>query len=186
MRYAGIAATAAVLSSVVFSSCTCQKAVEAPPTLKEPPSGFHVESHVQPKATPQARADMPTPQSRAQVAAAPTAAEPPKIPDDFPKEVPVFKDAAVSGVQSLANNAHNVIFSTSAPIDEVYQFYQDQMSKSGWKITQQFSRAGHAFATFQKGDMVANVTVLADAKNPGKQYISIMYEQQKPLDFDEF
>ena len=34
--------------------------------------------------------------------------------------------------------------------------------------------------------MIANVTVAEDARKPGQQVIAIMYEEQKPLDFDEF
>jgi len=40
--------------------------------------------------------------------------------------------------------------------------------------------------SFKKGDMVANVTIAEDPKNPGQQILAVMYEQEKPLDFDEF
>ncbi len=186
MRYASAIGIGTVLTAALFASCTCHKELSEPPaTFHEPPSGFHAGNPF----TPQARvaAAKPTPSVKAppqEVAdAGPT---PPAIPDDFPKEVPIFKDATVTHVQDLANNAHNVIFRTTAPVSDVSIFYEQKMLGAGWRVTQQFSRGNHAFFTFQKGDMLANVTVTEDVSAPGKQIIAIMYEQQQPLEFDEF
>jgi hypothetical protein len=60
------------------------------------------------------------------------------------------------------------------------------MAKNGWQMTQQVQRSTHAFISFKKGAMIANLTVAEDVQNPGKQVIAIMYEEEKPLDFDEF
>jgi hypothetical protein len=186
MRYMTGVATGVLLSSVLFSSCTCHQQVAEAPSLTERPAGFHASA---PTRSPALRAQAPTAtvpkQTPAPVAqSAPTPAV--EMPADFPKDVPVFKDASLSQVQSLANNAHNVIFRTAAPVSEVAQFYQDSLTRAGWNVTQQFTRSNHAFATFRKGNMVANVTVAEDAQTPGQQVIAIMYEEQKPLDFDEF
>jgi len=189
MRYASIVSTGILLSAALFASCTCHKEIaplsQQPSNFPDRGSGFIA------KSTPaQARAEAPTPTPAAkqpeQVAVAPTSTGPAEMPADFPKEVPVYKDATVSQVQSLANNAHNVIFSTAAPVNEVSAFYQQQLTKAGWKVSQQFARPNHAFMTFQKDNMLANVTVTEDAHNPGHQVIAIMYEEQKPLDFEDF
>jgi hypothetical protein len=108
------------------------------------------------------------------------------VPASFPKDVPIFKDATLSQVQDLANEAHNVIFSTAAPVKEVSSYYRDKMKSTGWKVSEEFERSGHAFMKFEKGDMVANVSIVEDASQPGKQIIAIMYEQVQPLPFDEF
>jgi hypothetical protein len=121
-----------------------------------------------------------------QVAAGPSPTPPAGVPDNWPKDVPIYKDAALSQVQNLANNAHNVIFSTSDQISNVTSFYQDKMTDAGWKVTEQFEHGDHAFYKFEKGQMVANLTVADDAQNPGKKIIAIMYEEQQPLPFDEF
>lgn len=183
-----IVASAILLSATLFTSCTCHKDISPPPStsLNKPPSGFPVVSGTKiaprqmevAKATPEAA---PTPP---QVAAAnPT---PANMPADFPPDVPVYKDAALSEVQNLANNAHNVIFRTDDPIPKVFDFYQDQMRKNGWQSTQQVQRSTHGFISFKKGNMIANLTIAEDVQNPGKQVIAIMYEQEKPLDFEEF
>jgi hypothetical protein len=124
------------------------------------------------------------PPAQVAVASTPTAAM--AMPDDFPKDVPIFKGAALTQVQPLANNAHNVIFTTSAPVADVSSFYEQQMTGGGWKVTQQFARPSNAFMSFQKGNMIANLTVAEDPNTPGQQVIAIMYEEQKPLEFDEF
>ncbi len=187
MRYVSVVASGLVFGAAVFSSCTCHQQVSQPPTFHEPPSGFHAAG---PKPTPQMRAQGPTvtPVKRFehQVAAGPSPTPPADVPADWPKDMPIYKDAALSRVQNLANNAHNVIFSTSDQISNVTRFYQDKMTGAGWKITEQFERQNHAFYKFEKGQMVANLTVADDAQNPGKKIIAIMYEEQKPLPFNEF
>lgn len=184
MRHVKAVATAVLLSAVIFNSCTCEKAVAPPPTttMKDMPSGFHAAEAN--KTQQQAAAPTVTPATPQEVAAAPTPTLPADVPKDFP--VPVFEGASVEKVQGLANDAHNVIFKSSAPTSEIYNFYQDKLTHSGWKVTQQFQRSGHAFISFKKGDMVANVQIIEDPKNPGQQILAVMYEQEKALDFPEF
>ena len=185
MRNVSLVASGILLSAALFTSCTCHKEVSPPPssTFEAPPSGFHASGlQITPrvmevaKATPAAA---PTPQQAAE--AKPTAVMPP----DFPPDVPLYKDAALSDVQDLANSAHNVIFRTGDSIPNIFGFYDAQMRKNGWQVTQQVQRSTHAFISFKKGDMIANLTIAEDSQNPGKQVIAIMYEQQKPLDFEE-
>jgi hypothetical protein len=185
MRYASVVGSLVLLSAVSFSSCTCHEQVAEAPKF-EAPTGFPAA-----KPSPFARAAAPTATppataSPAEVGAAATPTVPAQIPKDFPKDVPLFKDAALAAVQDLANNAHNVIFTSTASVADISSFYQDQLTRAGWKIDQQFSRSNHAFARFQKGNLIANVTVAEDVHHPGQQVIAIMYEEQKPLDFDEF
>ncbi len=188
MRSSSVVVVAMVLGAVTFSSCTCHKEVEQSAGFPAPPSGFHASGEKSPP-TAHARAHTPAaaPQTPpAEVAAASSSPSPVAIPDDFPKDVPIFKGAAVTQVQPLANNAHNVLFTTSAPVADVRNFYEQQMTGGGWKVTQQFARPDHAFMSFQKGNMVANLQIAQDPAHPGQQIIGIMYEEQKPLDFDEF
>ncbi|HEX7407579.1 MAG TPA: hypothetical protein VF515_08020 [Candidatus Binatia bacterium] len=192
MRYVMVAVSGVLLGAAVFSSCTCHQQVGQPPdSFQEPPSGFHASGQ---KITPQMRVEVPTATPAARVAAtqpelaraAATPTPPAEVPADFPKDVPIYKDAALARVQDLANNAHNVIFTTAAPVAEVFSFYQGKMTGAGWKIAEQFSRSGHAYMKFEKGSMVANLTVAEDVQNPGKQIIAIMYEEVQPLPFDDF
>jgi hypothetical protein len=195
MRYVYVVGIGFLAAATVFSSCTCHQEVTQPPTLEqaERPTGFHASGpKITPQAQVQAQAPVATPTTNpagylAQFApGAPTPTPPADVPANWPKEVPIFKDAALAQVQNLANDAHNVVFTTSAPVNEVSSFYRDKMKTAGWKVSEEFERPNHAFMKFEKGDMVANVTVVADAAHPGKQVIAIMYEQVQPLPFDEF
>lgn len=184
MRYTTIAASAMLLSGV-FASCTCHKEVaeRGPSTFEAPPAGFHVSgSKITPPA-PQGAQTSPTP---ARVAEAPEPTPPADVPSDFPADVPIFKDAKLAQVQDLANNAHNVIFRTEKPVAEVFSFYEGQMQRNGWKVTQRVDRGAHAFISFRKGDMIANLTIAEDPQQAGKQIIAIMYEKEQPLPFEEF
>jgi hypothetical protein len=186
MRYIGSVASGVLLSAALFTSCTCHKEVTPPPssTFKEPPSGFHASgAKITPHAVQVVKATPAAAPTQPQVA---EAKPPPGMPSDFPPDVPLYKDASLAEVQDLANSAHNVIFRTADTIPNVFRFYQDQMAKNGWQMTQQVQRSTHAFISFKKGAMVANLTVAEDVQNPGKQVIAIMYEEEKPLDFDEF
>jgi hypothetical protein len=184
MRYTTVT-TGVLLSAVVFSSCTCQKQLEQPRSFQEPPGGFHAAKPGQPDVRAQAPTVTPAAKATpAEVAAAPNPPVP--VPQDFPKDVPIFKDAVVAQVQDLANDAHNVIFHTAAPVAEVYSFYQQKMSQEGWQVAQQFEHADRSFVSFKKGNMIANLTIVEDTANPGQQVIAIMYEEQKPLEFEEF
>jgi hypothetical protein len=167
------------------SSCTCEKAMPPPPTTQGSDAFNERGSGIAKKTPQKIAATTPTPKAE-QVAAATTPTVIPELPKDFPSEVPVFEGAKLSGVQDLANNGHNVIFNTSGSVTDVTRFYHEKLSKAGWQVTQQFDRPNHAFMTYKKGNVLANVTISEDSRNPGQQIIAVMYEEQKPLDFDEF
>ena len=193
MRYTGVVGASILLSAAMFASCTCHEQVAREPTgFQEPSSGFHASGSkptpqvqaMAPTATPAARPGLGMKTPPEQAAAEPT--PPAAVPADFPKDVPIFKDAALAQVQDLANSAHNVIFTTAAPVTDVSSFYEQKLTGAGWKVTQQFAHSNHAFMTFQKGNMIANVTIAEDVRHPGQQVIAIMYEQQRPAEFDDF
>jgi hypothetical protein len=185
MRHLKAMATAVLLSAVMFNSCTCEKAVPPPPvtSMNATTPGFHAS---EPNKTPQQRVQAPTatPGQPQEVAAAATPTIAVEMPKDFP--LPVFDGASLAQVQSLANDAHNVIFRSNASANDLYNFYQDKLTRDGWQVTQQFQRGNHAFLSFKKGDLVANVTIAEDVKSPGNQVLAVMYEHEKALDFDEF
>jgi hypothetical protein len=183
MRYVSWFGVGMLLCAMSLSSCTCQKA-EAPPPLADPQvfkerdggiaKRSTEKSPVAATATPAAD---PTPEQQiAEVA----------LPEDFPSEVPVYEGAKVDQVHDLPNNAHNVIFRTEGSVADVNRFYHEKLAAAGFTVAQQFERPNHAFMTYKKGSLIANVTIAEDARTPGKQVIAIMYEEEQPLPFDEF
>lgn len=173
--------TLGVLMSI--SSCQCERS--SPPGVADAPQ---VSDFKEPKPPALSAGVKPTPAERpeGEEEQENVAEAPPDLPEDFPKDIPVFADAEVAQVQPLANDAHNVIFVTDKPVDEISTFYRKSMEDSGWKVTQDFERGNHAFVGFQRGKMIANLQIAEDPRYPGKRLIAIMYEEQEALPFDEF
>src|SRR5438552_18346774 len=102
MRYAGAVILGLLASTALFASQTCPNQISPPPALQEPPPGFRAAQATRPKPTPQAHAQVQTPTRPAEVAQAPQTPGPTAaVPDDFPKDVPIYKDATVTQVQNL-------------------------------------------------------------------------------------
>src|SRR5215470_9981099 len=115
MRRLGLGIGSILLVSALFSSCTCNRQAEAPPTVGAvPKSGFDL-GEKKNVGGERAQAATPTAAKTPEQVAQPKTSPSPEaqMPPDFPADVPVFKDAAVAQVQDLANNAHNVIFHTA-------------------------------------------------------------------------
>ena len=177
---------ALLLATMVFSSCECNRSeppLDEEPAFPERAVGFKVDTQtettpivrtVAPEPTDTPAQDEPTPELDA------------RIPDDFPAEVPIYEGAELTLVQPTAGNGHNIVFRTEDDVETVNRFYNSDMTSKGWKVSQEFERGGHAFTTFQKGNTMINVTIAADAENPGQQVIAIMYYDEEPLPFEDF
>ncbi|HYD48713.1 MAG TPA: hypothetical protein VEB21_10215 [Terriglobales bacterium] len=170
-----------LLVGLSFSSCECRKEAPPRPADSESNAGFKLTMAV-PAVTPQRTLAVATPTSGPEPS--PTFLS--ELPKDFPSEVPVYEGANLMQAQPMANDAQNVLFSVKDNVANVRAFYHKKMTDQGFEMTQEFDRGNHAFATFKKGDLLVNVTVAEDARNPGQQVIAVMYEREKPLPFEEF
>ena len=108
-----------------------------------------------------------------------------ELPDNFPSDVPVFKDAEPVAVQNVAHNGHTVLFHVDAEPKEVFSFYKEKMGKVGWNSEQEYTTKSQSFLSFKKGNTITNVTIAKDAKT-GKQVIAVMYYDEPDLPFPEF
>ncbi len=182
-------------AGMAFSSCTCQRDVAEPPQrtsrLGAERSWNGLPTPLRDMAdSPEGRIarDMPAPRSRPTAlptSARPAAPEIAEIPEDFPSDVPLFKDAEVFGVQNLAAGAKNVLFHTDGDVPEVFSFYKSEMSGEGWDVKQEYEQSNQSFLSFEKDGMITNMTVARDPQT-GKQVIAVMYYKQLPLAFEEF
>jgi hypothetical protein len=174
VRYLVIAAACVAMS---LSSCECEKS--SPPEVSES-TGTKFEGG---KPPGMAEATKPPAKEEQEPVAQTT---PPALPDDFPKDIPVLEGAEVAQVQDLPNNARNVIFLTDKAVPGITNFYRKKLEDAGWKLTQNAERGTHAFVSFKRGNMIANLQVAEDSRHPGKRVVAIMYEEEKPLPFEEF
>jgi len=99
-----------------------------------------------------------------------------KVPDDFPKDIPLFSPANV--VTSMTMGGLNMLtLETSASLEEVTEFYKKQLPTQGWQspFTGSFVQ-GTFTSLFQKDDKQLTVSiqtendktviVLSNAKTP--------------------
>ena len=108
------------------------------------------------------------------------------VPDNFPEGVPIPEGSHVMAVQSLANDAHNVIFATEGDTPQIFDLYKKSMGSSGWgHPTQEYQGKEQSFLSFKKGDTITNISVSKDPKS-GQRIIAVMYYEEKPLPFPEF
>ena len=173
-----------------FSSCTCQpEAPEAPQKVADRRTGFGAVTT--PRKLPERIEGQITPRDL-EAQAAPTL--PPKkatpdqssVPDNFPEGVPIPEGSHVMAVQSLANDAHNVIFATEGDTPQIFDLYKKSMGSSGWgHPTQEYQGKEQSFLSFKKGDTITNISVSKDPKS-GQRIIAVMYYEEKPLPFPEF
>lgn len=175
---------AGLVMGMSISSCTCERTL--PPAPQPPPAAFSERgasvSTLSP--SPQLSKATPTPEAE-QAAEAPTPAAV-SLPEDFPPDVPIYAGARLEQVHDLPNNAHNVIFRATGSVEDINRFYHEKLSAAGWNVTQQFARPNHAFMTYKKGNLIANVTIAEDARDSSQRVIAIMYEEEQPLPFEEF
>ena len=176
----------ALAGGLAFSSCTCHRDAEEAnqdlaravptrraaslPTRPHPAvSQVEVPTVVVPTAPP-----VPVP-TQGEVS----------LPNDFPSDVPVFKDAKAFAVQKLAGNAQSVLFHADAESKEIYQYYRDEMRTKGWNVEQEYQNANQSFLSFRKGKVLTNMTISKDPRTD-KRVIMIMYQQEQDLAFPEF
>jgi hypothetical protein len=172
-------------AGLAFASCTCHRDLPEPPADSVAKSrGFGSLPTPRRDRAPEALAEL-TPPVPTIVVTPPAAAEV-ELPENFPSDVPVFKDAKPFAVQQLAGNARNVLFNADAPSPEIFTYYRDEMQSNGWTKTQEYQTREQSFLSFKKGRMIANMTISKDPKGGKQQIIGIMYQEEDDLPFPEF
>lgn len=187
-RWSGALAIA-ILASVPFSSCTCQRDLPEVPTktaknTRDAWSGLPTARPVKPL---DGRGNLPTaaPREAAKPTALPTPAEKVELPQDFPSGVPIVDGAELFGVQTVGRGGKNVLFHTDEQVAQVFDFYKTSMRGEGWDVKQEFQQNYQSFLSFQKDNTITNMTVVEDPAT-GKRIIAVMYYQQEELPFPEF
>jgi hypothetical protein len=187
MTCRSVSLAAVAVSLLTFSSCTCHSETpEPPPKLAERPKSLG--PMVTPRKLPERAEGQITPRE-VEPRPAPTLAPTPNqasVPDNFPEGVPIPDGSKVVAVQSLANDARNVIFSAEGETPQLFSLYKNSMRGNGWgNPTQEYEGKDQSFLSFKKGDTIANISVSRDPKT-GRRIIAVMYYDEKPLPFPEF
>lgn len=181
---------AVAVSLLPFSSCTCQHDTPEPAAkVADRRIGFGA---VTPRKPPERVVEGQITPQDLEAQAAPTL--PPKaptpdqssVPDNFPEGVPIPEGSHVMAVQSLANDARNVIFAADGDAPQLFDLYKNSMGRSGWgHPTQEYQGKEQSFLSFKKDNTITNISVSKDPKT-GQRIVAVMYYEEKPLPFPEF
>lgn len=90
------------------------------------------------------------------------------LPDDFPKDMPLMKDAVVQMVAGAGDN-RIVMFAVGAPVAEVLAFYQENLKAQGWKIDATTNTGEGAMLNATKAGRQALVTISKNGKETAIQ-----------------
>ena len=81
-----------------------------------------------------------------------------ELPPDFPKDVPILKNATVKVVMSQGNRI-TVHLSTTSPVAEATNFYDDAFKRQGWTIEGTTKSNEMSILSARKGASHCGVTI---------------------------
>jgi hypothetical protein len=93
-----------------------------------------------------------------------------KLPDTFPKDVPVYKGAEIVHTMAQGTGAHSVTMRTGDDMEKVAAYYDSELASKGWKKAQEINMAGRVMRGYEKGGRVVSVM---GATADGKTHISL-------------
>lgn len=104
------------------------------------------------------------------------------VPDDFPKDFPLYKGANVtsslSGAQAGKSNGYWLTMSTPETADKVVSFYKTELSKNGWTVESTFTANEMTNYGISKGTWKGSVSVGKNDENSQTQIIIILGEEE--------
>ncbi len=87
-----------------------------------------------------------------------------ELPDDFPEEVPLFEPAEIISSTSQkreGSSSFSVAFNTEADVQEVKEFYEQELESGGWETTSTSTFNNNTHYQAEHGeDMSAQVSVM--------------------------
>jgi hypothetical protein len=101
-----------------------------------------------------------------------------KLPDNFPKEIPVYSPASVQMTQNM-ENGKNVMASLTTDDDpgKVMQFYKKAFNQAGWEVKGEMNMGNTSLLQGEKGGKELNVTVNRDQE---KTVIALVLSDKQP------
>ncbi len=91
-----------------------------------------------------------------------------KLPDDYPKDVPVASGAKIvmaTSVDNKTTHGSNLVLESTDSLDKILAFYKQGLADNGWKINATFSQA--------------QVTIITAAKDNREMSLSVQQSEGK-------
>jgi hypothetical protein len=99
-----------------------------------------------------------------------------KLPDNFPKDVPLYSNAKLEFVSTQAKDEmFSINFTSQDPIEKVADFFKKELAAKGWTEEQNINQAGDQpmqMMTSQKGDRSIMVTISRESDKTSIAVIS--------------
>lgn len=106
-----------------------------------------------------------------------------EIPDSFPKDFPLYKDAKVtsslSGAAAGKNNGFWLTMSTSDAASDVVAFYKTELAKKGWTIESTYTANEMTNQAVSKGDWKGSFSVGRSSSDSETQIIIILGQEEE-------
>ena len=81
------------------------------------------------------------------------------IPDDFPKDVPIYSPSQVTMSQIINENNSVLSLHTDDEVSKVAEFYKKELVQQGWSIKNEMTMGTMSLLQGEKGKRALNVTV---------------------------
>jgi hypothetical protein len=87
-----------------------------------------------------------------------------KLPDNFPKDVPVYPGAKIAAVSVSTSGDKSALMNirSTDEVGKVVQWYADTMKKSGFKESQTMDIGESKFKTFENGNITITCIFVAE------------------------
>jgi hypothetical protein len=120
----------------------------------------------------QAAVEIETKEGKAKIAASEGGVA---LPDNFPKDVPIYSGATVKATYT-AGEAMVVVLKTGATIADATKFYQDELKSNGWTIQATMNLGEGSMLQATKGERQCTITT---GKDEDQTAISISVSPEK-------
>ncbi|MDD5437730.1 MAG: hypothetical protein PHC70_01130 [Patescibacteria group bacterium] len=106
-----------------------------------------------------------------------------KLPDDFPKSVPIYPGAKIGGVtvSRQGNPSAWVVFSSADEVKKVTDWYEQQTKDKGWKQDSSMTIDKAEIRTYVKDNEKIGISVSpSDDESKGKSSVMLTWDQELP------
>jgi len=100
-----------------------------------------------------------------------------KVPDTWPKDVPVFKDGKVTFVMQ-ADKGATISLETSEAPDKVFEYYEKTMPAQGWKVSIR-SQTEQLSMLMMSKEPKRTATVTVSRREEGKTMVNLTASSER-------
>lgn len=106
-----------------------------------------------------------------------------KVPENFPKDFPLYPGAkvtsALSGAQAGKSNGFWLTQSTGDSLDAVTAFYKSKLTSSGWTVDQTFTTGDTMTETVTKGTWTGSLSMTRASSDKETQIVIVLGTDSK-------